>query len=453
MGPDTGEKWAPVKTVMANELLAGNPAKPIRVVSNAGTAFILDLAQRHYQLSKEYIGKRRSPESSADLGWNQSICPKPLVIFFMVCTFFATLPSCSPSRLAEAARLLDDINAGTGSSELKALTPSPLREAVFYGGRDGSGAFAGDLYSSAESELAGMVLVPGVARKGKDDPRLVALATTLARARFMVLVPDLPRLRDLRIGPEDAAGIAAAARHLNSRLAGRGKMGITAVSYAVGPAVLALFEPGMAEKVDFVLAIGGYYDMTAVITFFTTGYYRKERGKSWRHRYPNAYGKWAFVRGNTGRLDSRADGALLAQIAERKLDNMEAHINDLVSKLSPEGKSVHALLVNNDPEQVETLIAALPSRIAEDIAALDLTHRNMASLGVSFVLVHGRDDPIIPETESMALARALAPGRSELFLLESLNHVDPRPAGLTDRLRLLRAIYTVLELRDSVVVW
>jgi fermentation-respiration switch protein FrsA (DUF1100 family) len=102
---------------------------------------------------------------------------------------------------------------------------------------------------------------------------------------------------------------------------------------------------------------------------------------------------------------------------------------------------------------VETLIAALPSRIAEDIAALDLTHRNMASLGVSFVLVHGRDDPIIPETESMALARALAPGRSELFLLESLNHVDPRPAGLTDRLRLLRAIYTVLELRDSVVVW
>jgi hypothetical protein len=453
MGPDAGEKWAPVKAVGTHELWAGNSTKPIRAVSDAEAALILNFVQYHCQFSKEYIGERRSLEGSADLGRNQSMCPKLLVIFFMVCTLLAILPSCSPSRLAEAARLLDDIDAGTGPSELKALTQFPLREAVFYGGRDGSSAFAGDLYSSAELELAGMVLVPGVARKGKDDPRLVAFATTLARARFMVLVPDLPRLRDLRIGPEDAAGIAAAAHYLNSRLAGRGKIGMTAVSYAVGPAVLALFKPGIAEKVDFVLAIGGYYDMTAVITFFTTGYYREGESEDWRHRRANEYGKWAFVRGNTGRLDSRADGALLAQMAERKLDNMEAHIDDLVSKLSPEGKSVHALLVNNDPEQVETLIAALPSRIVEDIAALDLTRRNMASLGVSFVLVHGHDDPIIPETESMALARALAPGRSKLFLLESLNHVDPRPAGLTDRLRLLRAIYTVLELRDSVVVW
>jgi hypothetical protein len=44
MGPDAGERWAPVKTVGANELWAGNPAKPIRAVSNAETAFILDLA-------------------------------------------------------------------------------------------------------------------------------------------------------------------------------------------------------------------------------------------------------------------------------------------------------------------------------------------------------------------------------------------------------------------------
>ena len=57
MGPDTGEKLAPVKTVMANELWAGNLAKPIRVVSNAGTAFILDLAQRHCQFSKNILAK------------------------------------------------------------------------------------------------------------------------------------------------------------------------------------------------------------------------------------------------------------------------------------------------------------------------------------------------------------------------------------------------------------
>jgi hypothetical protein len=98
---------------------------------------------------------------------------------------------------------------------------------------------------------------------------------------------------------------------------------------------------------------------------------------------------------------------------------------------------------------VPALMAALPPPITADITALDLARREVASLGVRFVLVHGHDDPIIPETESMALARALAPGRGELFLLDSINHVDPQPASLSDRLRLFRAIYTVLELRDS----
>ena len=380
------------------------------------------------------------------LEWNQGMHPKFLAIFFVICAVTAILPGCSPARLAEAARVLGDIDAGTGPSELKASTPPPRRESVSYG------AFSGDLYFSDESGLpepAGMVLVPGVARKGKDDSRLVAFATTLARARFTVLIPYLPHLRDLRVGPEDAASIAAATRYLKSRVADRGSVGLTAISYAVGPALLALFEPGVAEGVDFVLAIGGYYDMTAVITFFTTGYYREEESGAWRYRRPNEYGKWAFLRGNSGRLESRADGALLAQMAERKLDHADATIDDLVARLGPEGRSVHGLLVNSDPERVGALIAALPPRIAADIAALDLARRDLALPGVRFVLVHGRDDPIIPETESMALARALTPGRGKLFILDSLNHVDPRPAGLADRLRLLRAIYAVLELRDS----
>ncbi|MDP7310985.1 MAG: RNA methyltransferase, partial [Alphaproteobacteria bacterium] len=93
----------------------------------------------------------------------------------------AVLPGCSPARLAEAARVLDDIDAGSGPSQLKEQTPPPRREAVSYGAYgsgNGSGAFGGDLYSSTEPGLAWMVLVPGVARKGKDDPRLVAFATT-----------------------------------------------------------------------------------------------------------------------------------------------------------------------------------------------------------------------------------------------------------------------------------
>jgi len=91
--------------------------------------------------------------------------------------------------------------------------------------------------------------------RGKDDPRLVAFATTLARTRFLVLVPGLPNLRALRVQAEDALGVVDAFSHLLSRseFPTRGRAGIGAFSYAVGPAVLAALEPGIRERVDFVL--------------------------------------------------------------------------------------------------------------------------------------------------------------------------------------------------------
>ncbi len=115
-----------------------------------------------------------------------------------------------------------------------------------------------------------MVLVPGAAPTGKDDPRMVAFAKTLARARFRVLVPDLQNLRDLKVKPEDATAIADAALWLGGQMVGDPPLGITAISYAVGPAVAALFEPGVGERVDLVLAIGGYFFPGGLFNSFIT---------------------------------------------------------------------------------------------------------------------------------------------------------------------------------------
>ena len=354
---------------------------------------------------------------------------------------------CSPTRLNEAVKVLADIDAGWGPSALKAETAAPQRRPVSYT-IDGR-ARRGDLYAPVEPARAAMVLVPGVAHQGKDDPRLVAFANTLTRARFEVLVPNLGGLRDLKVSAEDIHAIADASLYLARLDDGRRPLGVTAISYAAGPAVAALFEPGVEEGVDFALAIGGYHDLEAVLTFFTTGYYREAR-RAWHHRSPNAYGKWMFVRSNAGRLESRRDRVLLSAMAGRKLDDLSADVSDLAADLGAEGRAVWALLENRDPDRVPALIAALSPGVVEDIRRLDLKRRDLARLGVRFILVHGRDDSIIPETESMGLGAALAPGRAELFILDSLDHVDPKPTGLADKIRLLRAIYWVLELRDGV---
>lgn len=355
------------------------------------------------------------------------------------------LAGCAPLPDDEAARVLGDLAVGQGPSRLKESTPESVRQSVAYAiqGRH----YQGDLYLPGESPLAGIVLVPGVAAGGKDDSRLVAFATTLARARFLVLVPDLPNLRALRVRAEDKQGIADAFFHLLSRseFPSQGRAGISAISYAVGPAVLAALDPAIRERVDFILGVGGYYDLRKVITFFTTGYFQKE-GK-WHYLQPNSYGKWVFVLGNIGHLSDPRDQSALRSIAKRRLNDPGAPIDDLKGSLTAEGRALLTLLENRDQARTPQLIDALPAAIQAHMEALNLANKNLSQLRANLILLHGTDDTIIPYTESMALARAVKPGRAELFLIDGLAHVDVRPFGL-DRRALWRAVNSLLAQRS-----
>ena len=90
---------------------------------------------------------------------------------------------------------------------------------------------------------AAMVLVPGAAALGRDEPRLQALARTFARAGFAVLVPELPEVRSLKLSRADAERVASALRHLGGAQRGV-PLGVAAVSYAVAPAIIAVLARG-----------------------------------------------------------------------------------------------------------------------------------------------------------------------------------------------------------------
>ncbi|MDT8321762.1 MAG: hypothetical protein RQ826_14675, partial [Xanthomonadales bacterium] len=116
------------------------------------------------------------------------------------------------------------------------IRPPASRRAIDY--ETQAGTRQADLYLTADTAGAGLVLVPGAAPGGRDDPRLVTLATALARSGFAVLVPDIESLRELRLSPATADEIAAAAvqlADLDVLPAGAG-LGIGALSVAAGPA-------------------------------------------------------------------------------------------------------------------------------------------------------------------------------------------------------------------------
>src|SRR5688572_20773531 len=104
-----------------------------------------------------------------------------------------TLAGCLSPRGDEAAELLADIAAVDGPSRLKQSASEPVRSAIRY--RRGAGDAVADLYRNTETPRGAVVVVPGLTPHGKDDARLVAFAKSLARAQFLVLVPDIANTR------------------------------------------------------------------------------------------------------------------------------------------------------------------------------------------------------------------------------------------------------------------
>ena len=357
---------------------------------------------------------------------------------FLFALVVAALPGCA-QRHFEAVGILSDLRAADAG---EAQAPTPIRYS-----RDGR-HYSADLHASAGAETgAGIVLVPGVAPRGKDDPRLLHFARVLTRAGFEVLVPDMPNLRALEVRPGDARHIADAVLELSAR-GGGCPVGLAAISYAVGPAILAALDPRARDHVAFTLGIGGYYDLPAMIAYLTTGHYRPRAGRAWQRLPVEPSAKWLFALANAGRVDSPGDRDRLRAMARLRLADPTADIAGLAARLGPEGKVVHALLENTEPDRVPALITALPEAIRADLEALDLSARDLRPLAGQMILIHGRDDTLVPADESLRLAAA-APGRAEVYLVDALFHADLGAFGPVDAFTLWDATVHILRARDG----
>ncbi|MBP2238169.1 acetyl esterase/lipase [Sinorhizobium kostiense] len=354
-------------------------------------------------------------------------------------------------RAGEALLVIEDVAAGPGASRLKAWRAAPVREAITY--RLSGKTNTSDVYrpGGGEQARAIVVLVPGIVRLGNDDPRIVAFAETMARSRFLVFVPDLQSLRDLSIRSEDVGELSALTWHIASKeTAGAEKsVGIVAFSYAAGPAILAAMDPQTRRLVRFVYTVGTYYDIVSLGTYLTTGYFREGPDRRWQTQTPSSYATWVFVHSSAAWLKDPTDRRILRAMSEAKLADPDVDVRGFAVQLGPEGQAVYRLLLNRDPEKAARLISELPASLLAEFQRLDLRLRNMADLKATLILVHGRDDTLIPYSESVRLAAAADADRTHLFIIGSLAHVELGASGTLDLWTLARASYLLLSERDA----
>lgn len=354
------------------------------------------------------------------------------------------LSGCSAiERHHEALLVLGDLAAGEGPSRLKERAPPPDRERLAYVVEERR--YVADLYRPPESRRGTLILVHGLTEAGRHDPRLMDFAHTLARAGFTVLVPELDGLRDFSVGTREAQGIADAIRHATAALPmTEDGPALAAISFATGPAMLAAMQPDIAHRVRFVVAVGGYYDLTDMLRYATTGEDRGGAGR--RAPPPHRDVRWAMLRSQLHHLEDADDRKRLDAIARRRLAGDEASDHS-VADLGPQGMALYELVTNRDPARVTPLLEALPSSLLDQFNALDLSARDLDALEARLVLVHGPDDRVIPISHSRRLRDAIPSGQARLFEAGGLGHVEVS-SNWRDAWTLWRAIHHVLRLGE-----
>jgi dienelactone hydrolase len=296
-----------------------------------------------------------------------------------------------------------------------------------------------------------LLLVHGVNPAGKDDDQLVLLAKDLARAGFLVLVPDFEGMKTLRIRISDAEDVLQCFLYLSRDEHAGPRGGMLGISYGAGPMLLAAADPRIRDKVSVVTTFGAYYDLRTVLSIELTGtsvyggltgYMRSEDPLRWMVAYRNL-----------DLLSSSDDRAKLKKIIELRNTYDIAAAKSLARSLGPEGRAIYAFLANTRQERFSPLYESLPLPVREYVYRISPS-RAIRYITASFIVIHGIDDQFVPYTESVRLAEAVGDeNRVYLALLPQFMQGEQVEPSLRDRYqryvvagwRLFKGIYVLLE--------
>jgi dienelactone hydrolase len=270
-----------------------------------------------------------------------------------------------------------------------------------------------------------VVFLNGVTRRGRHHPDVQRLARALARAGYLVAVPDPPGLRQGTLTLRTLAATTAVVRAVAERPDVRGgRVALFGVSVGASLALLAAEEPSLAGRVRVVCGIAPYSDLAQVVRLSTTGVYL-EHGQRRRYR-TKPFAALVVARSLVAALPSGRDRSLLLARLEAVPDHAPDPLAALrmprKSRLRPSARALIRLLANRDPARFDRLYAALPKRI-RNVASLLSPISGAARLQVDVLIASAPHDKYFPPDETRALARR-AP-HVTLTITPTLQHAIP----------------------------
>lgn len=266
--------------------------------------------------------------------------------------------------------------------------------------------------------------VNGAHPERRREPIVQRVTHGLARAGFLVAVPDLPGLGDGELTPQTLR----AALDVTELVTGRddvreGRVALAGASAGAGIALVTAADERVGERISVIAAIVPFADVRRLACLATTSRYRAN-GSSQPYEV-TALMRRVVARSLVTALPAGADRtALLDLLRAQDPDDLDALrcLAEPGRELGPEAASVAALLLNEDEERFDELFRELPAEFTGRLRDLSpAVHAPRVSARVEAIAPP--DDPYFPLPEAEAVVQLLRDGR--LTVTSVLDHTRP----------------------------
>lgn len=289
------------------------------------------------------------------------------------------------------------------------------------------------------------VVLHGMTFHGPRHTSLQRFASALAAAGNVVLVPEISEWMQLHVRPALTPSIINGAVHA---LAARGdvdasRIGVFGFSFGATQALIAATEKTLADRVRTLVAWGGYAQIENLVHFGFTGEHEIDGRRE--HILPDPYARWIF---GANYLTSISEYRHLTSVSDalyqlaREAGRSGVYAGDpyhdhlkrqLAESLHGEERRVYELFAPTGAYDM-TAARELGDKLARAVVTADPLmdpQPFVPHVRVPTVIAHGRDDRLIPYTESIRLKRSMPAAMLEGFTITSLfSHSGGTQSGL-----------------------
>jgi len=266
--------------------------------------------------------------------------------------------------------------------------------------------------------------VTGAHPERRREPVVQRVSDGLARAGFVVVVPDLPGLGECELTPRTFAAAQSITLAVSRRPEVRhGRVALAGASAGAGIALVTAAHAELADRISVVAAVVPFADIERIACLATTSHY--ELNGSLDRYEVTALMRQVVAKSFVTALAAGADRTLLLDLLRAQdpddVDGLRC-LGTPGRVLEPEAQLVVDVLLNDDHRRFRELYRALPPDLVEGLRAISPS-ACASAVKAPVEVIAPPDDPYFPLSEAEAVV-ALVP-HGTLTVTRVLDHTRP----------------------------